>query len=239
MTLVMVTRPEPQGDRLCQLIRESGGHAIHFPTLVIEPLHDQPVLEPLYDWIIFVSPSAAYYAVNLLPFPLPKVAAVGLSTAEVLIQHGITVTAYPEEDWSTEGLLKLPEFQHIVGQKIRIIKGEEGRETLAHTLQSRGAQVSLQSVYRRILPEIDPAPIRLLLRAHKIDIIVCTSTEGIRNLLQLLGEESKSFLLNVPLLVISERLKDYAGELGFQVIKLAKNASHQSILASLKKDELL
>jgi uroporphyrinogen-III synthase len=235
---ILVTRPRPQGEILCQYIRKAGGEAVYFPVIEMVPEQSPRPLFDALDWLIFISPHAVYHAIYRLP-PLTsglKIAAVGLSTAEVLQANGREVHLYPKDEWSSEGLLNCAEFQHITGKKVLIIKGKGGRELLSDTLTKRGAMVSEWVVYHRVLPKIDTTFYFLLLRNHKIDIIVCTSTEGIRHLVQLLGDESQ-LLLQIPLLVVSERLKSYATTLGFRRIFLAKNAKHEFIVDTLFREK--
>src|SRR5205823_2364089 len=113
---------------------------------------------------------------------------------------------FPEEHWNSEGLLALPEFQNIQGKKIALIRGENGRELLADTLQQRGATVTHIVTYRRTLPDLDPAPYKQLLREAKIDIIVTTSKEGVQHLYELMGP----LVTKVPLLVISASMQPLA-----------------------------
>lgn len=61
----------------------------------------------------------------------------------------------PEHGYNSEALLDLSELQHVSQKNIVIIRGENGRNTLANTLEKRGAKVNYQDVYRRDIPEID------------------------------------------------------------------------------------
>ena len=237
---VMVTRPKPQGEILCQRIRDCNGRAIYFPTIeIIATGAQNPSFPKNPDWIIFISPQAVYHGAHLLPLPLPpqvKVAAIGLGTAKVLEERKIIADLYPEE-WNSEGLLKLPEFQNMMGRQVIIVQGMGGREILAKTLAAKGAIVTQIIAYQRVLPKVDIKPYTHLLHEHKIDIIVCTSLEGIRNLLQLFGEENQPYLQRVTMVVISERLKESIKDLGFTRVITAKNASHESILKVLSREK--
>ncbi len=221
---ILVTRPKPEGEVLCELIRSQGNEAIYFPTIEIAPLNSTQPIEK-YDFIIFVSPRAVFFALDKIAQPLPKIIAVGQGTAALL------PGAICPKEWSSEGLLALPELQEVQDKKILIVKGEGGRELLADTLTKRGATVREWAVYKRVLPNLKGEG---LLKEHKIDIIVCTSTDGIKNLIDLLGPKDKVDLLNVTLLVVSERLKNYAKDQGFKHVMMANNATHESILAALK-----
>lgn len=235
---VMVTRPEPDGPKLCEKIQEKGGEAIYFPTVQIL-LSDQgdALIRQFarYDIVIFVSKHAVFQSMEKIQkvcstFPASmQVIAVGLGTASVL-KH---VHHYPE-NWNSEGVLALPVLQQVQGKKIAIIRGETGRELIENTLRARGALVDNIIVYRRVMPEIDVQSYQNLVMTRHIDIIVATSNELLKNLVCMLDVRS------VPLLVISERMLDFAKKLGFTCLMLAKNASHDAVISELikQKDQL-
>lgn len=247
---VLVTRPKPQGELLCEEIRTQGGKAIYFPTIEILPPDDtalcyQQIANLIqYDWLIFLSPQAVYHSAKMLHTLWPRfpgrlrVAAVGGGTMQALKEMNIPVHALPETDWRSEGLAELAEFQNIKGKNIALICGEGGREWLATTLTSRGAEVSRIVVYRRSIPKIDIERYIHLFQSHEIDIIICTSSEIMRNLKILLGKTIWDKLRLVPILVISERLARYAKTLEFETVFLAANASLDAMMTMLarKKD---
>lgn len=226
---VLVTRPSPAGEALCDEIHHAGGEAIFFPTLDIVPIQTNIALLDQYDWAIFISPQAVYHSPPLSN--TIKIAAMGEGTRAALQEKQLAVDAYPGTP-STEGFLTLPEFQHLNGVKIAIIKGEGGRETLRAALISRGAIVTEITVYRRDLPKIDTQPVNARLRNHTVNVVICTSNTGLINL-KILLSNAWQVLQNVPLLVISDRQRSKALELGFKIVLLAHDASHSTLLAAL------
>jgi len=199
------------------------------------------------DWLIFVSAQAVYQMAKLIqerwssfPFQV-NVAAIGGGTALALKETGIPLHLYPHDQWGSEGLLSLPVFQNIKGKKIALVRGEGGRIFLAEELTRRGAKLTHVVVYKRSMPAIsmDLSLYSSLLRDKKIDIIIGTSNDGLNNLNLLLGQgtqkiEAQSNLYTVPLVVISDRMAAFAKQVGFRTILLAKNASHDVIMAALK-----
>jgi uroporphyrinogen-III synthase len=241
---IMVTRPKPLGDILCEHIEKAEGKAVYFPTIDIEHPADTTILKHQIaklshqDWLIFISPQAVFASSKLIHqvwpiFPLHlKIAAIGAGTAKILHQENFPEVLYPDSHWHSEGLLDLPEFRQVRGAKITLVRGEGGREWLADTLTVRGALVSQMVVYRRLLPHVDTSEYTNLLQSGQIDIIVTTSNECMRNL-KYLFEDSWQFLQTIPLVVISQRMFDLAVEMGFQQIFLAKNAGHSAIMDAL------
>jgi len=242
---ILVTRPKPQGEILCEKLRALNGNAISFPTIDIKPLQDYTLLKEQlaqldqYDWLIFVSPQAVQHCHALLHAAWPilpnelKIAAVGLGTANALQAVNLPVTACPAQ-WSSEGLLNMPLLQQVQGHRIVIVAGEGGRELLADTLTERGAEIIRMIVYRRCLPVYQNINDYLaLFHTRKIDIIVVTSSEGLHNLISLLGDIE--LIRTLPLVVMSERLVGIAEELRFKQIILAENASDIAIIEALNK----
>ena len=133
-------------------------------------------------------------------------------------------------------MLALPEFQAVQGQKVAIIRGEGGRELLHQQLTERGAQVLHVIAYQRVLPEVEAAPILQMLKQHQLNAIVCGSFESVQNLKILLGDAGWPFLKELPLIVVSERIKMLAQDLGFQTIWVAQNASLEAVVELLKED---
>lgn len=235
---VLVTRPKPFGYHLCEAIEACNGKAFYLPTIEIVPIqvnHD-PEFYSALDWLIFVSPQAVLYGAPLIRNAKIKLAAIGESTANALRAEGFTDILHPSTDeWTSEGLLKLPDFQALAGKKIALVKGLGGRELLAETLAARGAKVTEMNVYQRILPSYDKIDQYLdLFRQQKIDIIVCTSGESLQNLITIMGVSNQSLLFQVPVIVVSPRLVELAKELGWKKVFLAANASHNAIIDTLK-----
>jgi uroporphyrinogen-III synthase len=242
---VMVTRPHPQGEILCDQIREAGGRAVYFPTIEIKPPNDFAAFAQgianlnKYDWIIFVSPQAVYQSMQTIQkywpqFPANiKIAALGGGTADALYQAKLPVDVSPTDEWGSEGLLEGPDFQQLAGKKIAVVSGENGRKLLAETLTVRGAQLTNIIAYQRCLPQVDVKEYIRLLQANAIDIILCTSGEILYNLKTLL-ESAWVNLRSVSIVVISERMQMLAKQLDFEKVLLAKNASYHALLAILK-----
>lgn len=242
----LVTRPHPHGTRLCELIQNAGGRAYHFPTIAFAPpknhdlFIDSVRLLDQQDWLIFISPQAVSASIDEIKRVKPKlpnhvqIAAVGASTAKALQQAGFTVSAVPSHEWNSESLLALPEFKELTGKKIAVVRGEGGRDYLENTLKAKHARVLSVIAYQRILPQQDPSECIRLLQKKAINIIICTSGEGVQNLKQLLGPKTWPLIKDLPLIVVSERIKSLASLLGFQTIWVAKNASDTAILAQLE-----
>ncbi len=243
---ILITRPKPAGEILCEQVNAAGFHALLFPTITFlppdYPKDMQKTIAALdqFDWLIFISPQAVYAVSKVIHKRWPnwpvrlKIAAVGAGTANALQAENFPSALYPPEQWNSEGLLELADFQQLAGQKIALVRGEDGRDLLASTLTSRGAQVTPLIAYRRALPKTPVKNILAMLRNNTIDCIVCTSNDALQNLTILFAAAAQK-LTTVPLLVISQRMQDQAAALGFEKIYLATNASHDAIIAVINK----
>lgn len=140
---------------------------------------------------MFVSPNAARHAIEAMaPAVIPsglRIFAPGPGTADVLRDLGVARVTVPEERFDSEGLLALPELADVRGRRIVIFRGEGGRELLADVLRERGALVEAIPCYRRVKPKQSPQPLIDLQQNGHLDGIVLTSSEGVRNLAELLG----------------------------------------------------
>jgi uroporphyrinogen-III synthase len=240
---VLVTRPDPQGNELCKLIRVCNGAATHLPTIEFAPpdieYKLQDTLEQLceQDWWVFISPQAVYSAWPLLSAqefpPGIRYAAVGPGTIRALQEVGINASVCPTNEWNSEGLLDLPEFQRIDGKRIAIIRGQGGREIIDTILKKRGAEVWTLLVYKRILPQIDMQTYVRMAANKTFTTIVSASITGTENLKTLFGETGWSSIKKVPLVVVSERIKEAAQQLGYENVSVTQNSSNRAILDAI------
>jgi uroporphyrinogen-III synthase len=159
--------------------------------------------------------------------------AIGQATANALTAQGLNVDLIPEHGYNSESLLELSDLQTVSQKNITIIRGENGRETLADTLKKRGATVSYCNVYRREIPKIDCSIVSAQIVNNELDFITITSGEAIQNLVKMLPETQHNLLKKIPLIVISERIQILAKNLGFETIALAQMPSDDAILKTI------
>ena len=241
---VLVTRPAHQAENLSRLIQERGGEAVRFPVLDIVARGNidevQGALKNLdkFQWVVFISPNAVNFALKANNGKIDRLkavrfAAVGRATAQALEAAGLTVEVVPEQGYTSEALLAMPQMQQIKGQSCLIVRGEGGREELANTLRSRGADVHYLEVYKRTIPSIDNSQVVQLLTQHRLDVITVTSGEALQNLLIMLGEKNHQLLLPIPMVVVSDRIGQLAAGMGFKRIAVTENPADTAILETV------
>ena len=244
---VLVTRPSHQAENLSRLIEQHGGIAVRLPTVAIiecdNLLAIQKKLANLdeFQWLIFVSSNAVNFALkaNGGKIAQPKklrLGAIGKATANALAVAGLSVDLLPEPPYNSEALLALPDMQDIEGQRVLIVRGEGGREELANILRHRGASVHYLNVYKRTIPSITNDELISLLEQKKLDVITATSGEILQNLLIILGVEHHRQLFALPLVVVSDRIKQLAVEMGFKQIAVASSPSDEAILETVNQN---
>lgn len=242
---VLVCRPEGQGAGLCQAIAEAGGTVLSFPTLAITATAaPQTAAARLaqaggYDSVIFVSANAVRYAQKLADngiIPLissARVAAIGAATAKALREAGAARVLVAPPPGDSEALAAMDEWQDMAGRRCLIVRGEGGREWLAETMRRRGAQVDYAEVYRRTLPDADPAPLLARWRAGQVHAAIITSGEILQNLAALIGGEGLALLRETPVVAVSERVCRLAQTMGIHRVANAAGASDTALVQAL------
>jgi uroporphyrinogen-III synthase len=241
---VLVTRPAHQALALSCMIEARGGIAIRFPTIEIAPPSDPQALKnavarlELFDLAIFVSPNAVTYAfatmdADGLPSGL-RVACVGAGSARALAEHGVIDAMVPARS-DSEGLLELPSLRNVQGKRVAIFRGEGGRELLSEQLRSRGADVTYIECYRRVRPQADSAALARDVLQNGVDVVTATSADALRNLFDMIEAPAAALLARAPLVVVSERLRDIAHELGQHgPVLVATSASDDGIVEAIR-----
>jgi len=246
---ILVTRPVRQSENLCYLIEQQGWQAIRFPVIEIQAkelsLQDKHHVQHIeqYQYLFFVSANAVNFALPLFNGKIQGLkqissVAVGKATYRALLNNGIRHVLVPEQGFNSEAILAMPELQNLTGQSCLIIRGDGGREILANTLRERGAEVDYLEVYRRVLPCHDTRVVEMDLLNKSLTAIVIYSGDALHNLVKMLAkQEIKKNLLNVTLVVISERVQTLAKEIGFKKIIVADQASDTAMINALLNGE--
>ena len=238
---IAITRPINQAKKLSALISEAGGTPILFPLIEITPLADysqfQAVISDIkdYDWAIFISSNAVQNGMPRLVkagiakediFGSLKFAAIGPVTASELKSFGVKDVLTPlshvqdgdesKVRFDSESLLTLPEMTNVAGKKILIVRGVGGRDVLADTLKTRGAQVTFGECYQRVNPQTNCNLLAQLWAEKKLHGIVVTSSEAMRHLLDLAGDAE--WLRNITLFVNHARIAELPLQIGLKAL---------------------
>lgn len=228
---IVVTRPAGQAAHLASALAALGAKPVLFPVLAIFDVADErPLLDVAtrldgFDWAAFVSPNAVEKALGFIlahrkwPAHL-RAATIGKSSEMALAAFGIDKVTAPRERFDSEALVAMPELQDVAGKKVVIFRGDGGRELLGDTLIQRGASVEYVTCYRRGKPELDPAPLHKLWTDGRLDAVTVTSSEGLRNLHDMVGKLGQAWLRKTPTFVPHARIAEQAAALGLHEIVL-------------------
>lgn len=246
---IVVTRPLAQAAALAALIEAKGGRAVVLPLLDIGPAENPAELANAIDELdayalaVFISPNAVAYSLPAIlarrPWPATlRAAAVGGGTVAALAAHAVGTSdapvIVPSTRFDSEALLELPELQAdaVAGRRVAIFRGNGGRELLADTLRERGARVDAISCYHRAPPLTGAAQLQALWAADSLDAITLSSSEGLRNLVDLLDADGRAQLARTPVFVPHQRIAEAARALGLLRTKLTAPAD-AGIIAGL------
>lgn len=222
---IVITRPAGQAAHLAEALADLGAKPVLFPVLAIfdvedlRPLQEAAIRLDGFDWACFVSPNAVEKSLSVVlskrtwPKHL-RAATVGKSSEQALARFGVTDVVAPQDRFDSEALLDLPDLQKVAGKRVVIFRGDGGRELLGDTLRQRGAEVEYVACYRRAKPDLDPAPLLKLWNEGRLDAVTVTSSEGLRNLVEMVGKLGQTWLKKTPLFVPHQRIAGVARALG-------------------------
>jgi len=232
VTVVVLTRPAGDNETLRAALAGRGLEVRVVPLTRIVPLApDRRMLMDfdLFDRVIFVSRNAVRHGVSALAdywpqMPMrPRWYAVGNATATEIRSFGIDPEAPAEA--SSEGLLALPSLQRLDGERILIVRGVGGLETLARGLESRGAAVSYLEVYERRSAALDETARAQLARPI---VLIAYSTATLAALV-----DNRIPVDGISLVVPSVRVASAAREQGFSEVIIAGDAGETAMLNAI------
>lgn len=232
MVQLLLTRSSAQNKLLLGKLKRPDLPSFDLPLLEAQTIALSPEMQSRvmdldqFDQLIFISKNAVEFGYPVLeqywpqwPLKLSWLA-VGKATAAALQQYDID-PIFPELA-SSEGLLELPQLQDVEEQRILIVRGIGGRETLKTELDKRGAKVDYLEVYERHLIPHKPQD---LPDADQVLALVY-SGEAIQRLHELVIHRHQHYTLVVP----SERLRTLAIDTGFDKVEVAKSQEEDSMV---------
>jgi len=211
---ILVTRTREQASELVRLLEDRGADCVEGATIAMEPPDSWDELDAAlarigdYQWLVFASINAIHFFFNRLrekgmdarDLKGPKVAAVGVATAEALRDHGIRADLIPEE-FTGDGLAASLVAQGVQGARVLIPRAKKAREIVPETLREHGAQVDVVTVYQNVQPK-DYDLVRQELADHAIDMVTFTSSSTVTNFLDMLGADRDRLLAGVKFAAI-------------------------------------
>jgi uroporphyrinogen-III synthase len=235
---VLVTRPQPQATTLAAGIAAFGGEPIVFPSIAIEVIEGASA--EAHDLVVFTSVHAVEHGARFIQeTDTLRVAAIGSATANALAAAGLPANIVPLGEATSEVLLEHPELRSLALNRVLIVRGEGGRETLREAFLARGSIVNTLEVYRRVTAQASPGAVATLesrWAEGEVDVVTATSIETYLKLEQLLTERGRALLRETRLLAPTQRIIDAAIANGWHGEALISGgADDRSILGTLAR----
>ena len=182
---LLLTRPAAQALPWVERLRAMGIDAAALPLLEIGPLEGAAAASALRQaWdelpscalLMFVSANAVehFFAhrppAACWPEAGPLAGSTGPGTSAALRRCGVPAARIvePAPDapaFDSEALWSRLRGQDWHGRRVRVVRGEDGRDWFADTLRAAGADVDFVAAYRRAPASLDPPGRRLLQQA--------------------------------------------------------------------------
>jgi uroporphyrinogen-III synthase len=245
-TTVWLTRPRGVVSDLTQRFERLGARVLYAPVLEVRALpEDHPAVHVAtarvqqlhqYQHIIFISGNAVNHGMPLLRQHWPasiRCYAIGKTTARILAQYGIQALQSVGPQMNSEALLALPQLQTLQHEKVLIVRGLGGRETLARTLMARGADVDYLEAYQRFKSGTLPQEISRNIAAGSIDFVLAASGETVATIVELVDSGLQRVLMDIAIVVPGARVAALARQAGFKRVIAAVNAGDDAMLGAV------
>ncbi len=222
------TRPHKTNMQLSDELKNSEIRLLNYPLTEIFPLNNYQIFDATienlktYQHVIFISTNAVHFFLKRqkkLSIRVPKsliLSSIGPTTKFLLKKHLSLEVNCPLKTFDSEHLLKNKIFNNVKDQKILIIRGVGGRETLKNNLEQKGAIVSYAECYVRKYVDINLDQLKNDLINYHHQFILFSSTNSAKHFLDQLGNVETSWLQNIKIIVNHKKIEE-------QLSKLFKN----------------
>ncbi len=247
---IVVTRSRAQASKLLEKIRELGGSAIEFPSIIIQK---ESKLDSLYnafhnigsyDWLIFTSVNAVeIFFEELLKKELDirnlkgiHLCAIGPATRSSLESRGLKVDVVPDE-YRAEGIIEELGQRIRPGQWVLLPRARGARGILPDTLRQWGVHVNEVHLYQAEAAKTVSKETLDKIIAGDIDYLTFTSSSTVSNFVKIIGREKIPALnREVKVACIGPITANTAIEYGFTVDIMAREYTINSLLEAIVED---
>lgn len=238
--LVLSTRPAQDSAELANTLKDLAVDLVALPA-------SEPRLYPLSESLLahLQQPAELWFFPSRFPVAILnylsrqqrqalRCACPGPGTAQALADCQVAEIICPEQGYTSEALLALPELQSVRGQRVKVLSAPGGRDALADGLAERGALVDTVHVYERYPLEPTAELLQQLEQSRQRWLSVITSGQGLAHLQRHLGAKAWSHLCQNVVLLPSRRLQQQAEELGIQHSAIITPPDNQQISAYIR-----
>jgi len=243
------TRPLKTNVQLSSDLKNSEIKLLSFPLTEIHPLNNYQIFDGVieniktYQHIIFISTNAVHFfveRVKKLSLQIPKnlkFSSIG-PTTKLLLQKKLSVDVHsPIKIFDSEHLLKEKIYNNVEGQKILIIRGEGGRETLKNALEEKGGIVNYGECYVRKYVDIDLIQLKNDLVNYHHQFILFSSTNSAKHFIDQLHNIETDWLQNIKIIVNHKKIEGLLSKI-FKNIFVCNNIDTQNIRKLIVSESL-
>ena len=243
------SRPQGTNVQLSDDLKNSEIKLLSFPLTEIHPLNNYQIFDGVikniktYQHIIFISTNAVHFfleRVKKLSLQIPKnlkFSSIG-PTTKLLLQKKLSVDVHsPIKTFDSEHLLKEKIYNNVEGQKILIIRGEGGRETLKNALEEKGAIVNYGECYVRKYVDIDLNQLKNDLVNYHHQFILFSSTNSAKHFIDQLHNIETGWLQNIKIIVNHKKIEGLLSKI-FKNIFVCNNIDTQNIRKLIVSESL-
>ena len=243
------SRPQGTNVQLSDDLKNSEIKLLSFPLTEIHPLNNYQIFDGVieniktYQHIIFISTNAVHFfleRVKKLSLQIPKnliFSSIG-PTTKLLLQKKLSVDVHsPIKTFDSEHLLKEKIYNNVEGQKILIIRGEGGRETLKNALEEKGAIVNYGECYVRKYVDIDLNQLKNDLVNYHHQFILFSSTNSAKHFIDQLHNIETRWLQNIKIIVNHKKIEGLLSKI-FKNIFVCNNIDTQNIRKLIVSESL-
>jgi uroporphyrinogen-III synthase len=240
---IVVTRTREQAAGVVDRLHALGATVVVVPLISTVPLAapDEIVqcaaelrsaAEP--RWVAFTSATAVRLVVGaagLESLAGARVAAVGPATARVLEAAG-RVPDLVAADRDASGLAAAMVMQGLAGASVWFPAAEGASDKLVEALREAGATVTVQHIYRSVMPDAAPERLRAAID-DGVDAITLTSGSTARHLASILG--AGSLPAGISIICIGDQTASEARATGLPVHAVATVASAEGLAEAVSQ----
>jgi uroporphyrinogen-III synthase len=201
---IAVTRPAGQEQDLVGRLEALGHEVVRCPLIAIEPLGDDPIDVSQYDWVVVTSANGARELLRRAVGPMPRLAAIGPATADVLGSVDLVPSVATQE-----GLLA--ELPRPTGRVL--FAAAEGARTLLP--EELDAEVVVLYRTRELQPKDFPAA----------DLVILASASSARAL--------SALTTDLPVVSIGPETSRAARDAGLRVVAEASPHSSEGLATAV------
>ena len=240
---IVVTRASAQAGGLRARLAELGAEVLDVPALRIEPLDQAPLRSALdrvaeYGWLVLTSQNAVAMLWDAMresgrdarALAGVRVACVGRSTADALLQHGIAADVLPARFVAEGVLAEMEKRADVRGARVLYVAAEGARDVLPDGLRGLGCTVDVVRAYRSVSTSDGAEQLRNALLDGSVDAATFASASAVRGYVEAVGEEAAR---RAPAVSIGPVTSDALRAVGIEIIAEASEASIDGLVKAV------